>query len=1033
MAYPNTDWPTSIDATLTRVNGVDIIDDDDFNYQDEQFRVIQAWLGINGDFIGDDATAAHGPGGVASPIADGGIAFTIAAKKDFTSGKLLSIVDNYDAAASEKVYVDFDGLIYTVKGLLLGATTQVDSIFDEDNMASDSATALATQQSIKKYVDDSITGVSTYWSRGGTVVYPTTAGDTVKVGDGVVGAPAYAYESSTSTGNYYNAATVYTAIAGYRSLGLTVVGTPGTDVSSLTIYHSKSASSHGTGDISILDFAGVNDALADTVYGRIVGVASDVSAGSEDGGLDFYQMVGGSLENLLSFKGYTLAGPGLFSEPSLYLGDGDVSTPTYGFTTFTDRGMFSGSGLGFAVGGTEYLRVTTSGAIHADPGTAIVGGYESLVVTDDILTNKKYVDDAITTATGAGTDTTAIHNSVAGEINAIAPKSPPVGADVIVIEDSADSWAKKSVTLTDVVALAGGGGIDTYADVATAEALNGVANNTLIYIVSVETFYRCDTSSGATRDGYHVLNVNTVPGPADRFLAVSGFYRTQRTLSQWPTVISNGTLALGNGALAGASSGGYITAIGQDACGNTNGGQHTTVVGAGALDGATVGIGPVEITAIGSQVLQKLGGSGATGHTLIGAYVAQNAQWGTSDTDNTLIGRRVAINAGTSVCRQNTIVGAYSTPSIDANNNSVFGYHGAFALTNGDYNDLSGSSVCPLLSSGSSNTIKGAGAGANLTIGSGNVYIGRLSGPTTNGSNELYIHNATSDTPLIYGSFAATKKITFNLDNSIVDFTSTESLFQNDGTAEQVVTIERLGSVAEETLGYILFRGINDAGSPESIEYAMIRGRIGDITDGTEDGTIDFRVMVNGSMTSHFSVEQNYLRADNAGGGMLRSAAGSAALPAVSFRSYSNSGMFYNSGSAYVGIASAGVERCRFSTDGSYADPGHYDKVQTLTSGATISVDCQDGFNCYLLLGNNANAIQTPTNPEEGMILRFVIEETSASAYSFDFSSDYRLSASLPASLGQDSSFQIGFIYITTDSGALWLELWRSETDLTDA
>jgi hypothetical protein len=41
--------------------------------------------------------------------------------------------------------------------LTIGGTTTVTQILDEDNMASDSATSLATQQSIKKYVDDQIT------------------------------------------------------------------------------------------------------------------------------------------------------------------------------------------------------------------------------------------------------------------------------------------------------------------------------------------------------------------------------------------------------------------------------------------------------------------------------------------------------------------------------------------------------------------------------------------------------------------------------------------------------------------------------------------------------------------------------------------------------------------------------------------------------------------------------------------------------------------------------------------------------------
>jgi len=54
-------------------------------------------------------------------------------------------------------------------------------------------------------------------------------------------------------------------------------------------------------------------------------------------------------------------------------------------------------------------------------------------------------------AGGAGSDTTAIHNNVAAEINALATKATPVAADVIVIEDSADTFNKKKITLTDLI------------------------------------------------------------------------------------------------------------------------------------------------------------------------------------------------------------------------------------------------------------------------------------------------------------------------------------------------------------------------------------------------------------------------------------------------------------------------------------------------------------------------------------------------------------------------------------------------------
>ena len=48
------------------------------------------------------------------------------------------------------------------QGLLIGSsTTEIGNILDEDNMASDSATALATQQSIKAYVDSQTTSAGT--------------------------------------------------------------------------------------------------------------------------------------------------------------------------------------------------------------------------------------------------------------------------------------------------------------------------------------------------------------------------------------------------------------------------------------------------------------------------------------------------------------------------------------------------------------------------------------------------------------------------------------------------------------------------------------------------------------------------------------------------------------------------------------------------------------------------------------------------------------------------------------------------------
>jgi len=65
-----------------------------------------------------------------------------------------------------------------------------------------------------------------------------------------------------------------------------------------------------------------------------------------------------------------------------------------------------------------------------------------------------------------GADSTAIHDNVAGEIIVITEKTSPVGADVLVIEDSADSNNKKRVQITN---LPGGADADAIHDNVAAE------------------------------------------------------------------------------------------------------------------------------------------------------------------------------------------------------------------------------------------------------------------------------------------------------------------------------------------------------------------------------------------------------------------------------------------------------------------------------------------------------------------------------------------------------------------------------------
>lgn len=93
---------------------------------------------------------------------------------------------------------------------------------------------------------------------------------------------------------------------------------------------------------------------------------------------------------------------------------------------------------------------------HVDDGSQTIYGektFNTFPITpsaapdaDYEVANKKYVDDN----TGAGTDTEAVHDNIAGEINAITAKATPIDADLLLIEDSADTYNKKKITIGDL-------------------------------------------------------------------------------------------------------------------------------------------------------------------------------------------------------------------------------------------------------------------------------------------------------------------------------------------------------------------------------------------------------------------------------------------------------------------------------------------------------------------------------------------------------------------------------------------------------
>lgn len=102
--------------------------------------------------------------------------------------------------------------------------------------------------------------------------------------------------------------------------------------------------------------------------------------------------------------------------------------------------------------------------------------------------------------------------------------------------------------------------------------------------------------------------------------------------------------------------------------------------------------------------------------------------------------------------------------------NSVFGYNSGRGMTTGSDNTAMGAYAGRAISTGTQNTVIGSYAGYSLGAGmNGNVMIGYNAGYNATGSDELYIDNSNTATPLIYGDFA-TDALTVNGSCSITTF-----------------------------------------------------------------------------------------------------------------------------------------------------------------------------------------------------------------------------------------------------------------------
>ena len=112
--------------------------------------------------------------------------------------------------------------------------------------------------------------------------------------------------------------------------------------------------------------------------------------------------------------------------------------------------------------------------------------------------------------------------------------------------------------------------------------------------------------------------------------------------------------------------------------------------------------------------------------------------------------------------------------------------------------------------------------------------------------DKVGIHEASPGFPLHITSTIASTAL--NVEASVDDSASAADItllhLRGDTTAGQ----------DDDLLSTVYYRGHNDAGTPEQIDFAAIEGSIADASDSTEDGRLRFRVQTAGTMTTQLEI-----------------------------------------------------------------------------------------------------------------------------------------------------------------------------------
>jgi cytoskeletal protein CcmA (bactofilin family) len=273
--------------------------------------------------------------------------------------------------------VTVTGALTASTSLNIASSTTVTGILDEDDMASDSATKLATQQSIKAYVDAQVGTVDTLAeilgngnTTGGTDIV-VSVDDVISLDNGTNALPSLTTTGDLNTGLYFPAA---------DEVGITTGGTQRVKVDSTGVDVTGTVTATGTSVFASLDISGDID----------VDGTTNLDATNIVGALD--------VTGTITSDGLTVDGDARFT--------GTLSTLNYPnsllldyFSTVTGTRMFSIGPDASTEGQFEFHTATTS----ANKKRLSIASGGDISFYEDTGTTAKFFWDASAESLGIGT------------------------------------------------------------------------------------------------------------------------------------------------------------------------------------------------------------------------------------------------------------------------------------------------------------------------------------------------------------------------------------------------------------------------------------------------------------------------------------------------------------------------------------------------------------------------------------------------------------------------------------------------------